>query len=309
MGTIYSDHGSLFLLRACRETGVIDVLLETAKPPETVAEETGITERAARTVLATLVDLGYASESGGEYRATDRLRGFDPATPVAERGMLPHRLDILENYLALPDLMRTGEYPEPDAANLENYVAGMATIDERVVRSGVTAAEHAHPRPERVLDVGGGIGRFAREFAERGASVTLLDAPAVIDLVEPRLSGTGIELREGDAVASLPEGFDLAFCGRLSVSLPPEENEQLFENLYAALEPGGTAACMEYVRDRSEVGPLFGFHMLAMSPTGNTYTAEQYRSWLTDAGFVGASIETVPGTDFQLVTGQKPTDG
>lgn len=308
MGTIYSDHGTLFLLRACRETGVIDALLGEAKAPRAVAEETGITERAARTVLATLVDVGYASESDGEYRATERLRGFDPATPVAERGMLPHRLDILENYLSLPDILRTGKYPEPDATDLENYVAGMATIDERVVRSAVTAAEHAHPRPERVLDVGGGIGRFAREFAQRGASVTLLDDPAVIDLVEPRLSGTGIELRKGDAVDSLPEGFDLAFCGRLTVSMSPDENESLFENLFAALEPGGTAACMEFVRDRSDAGPVFGFHMLAMSPTGNTYTAERYRSWLTDAGFVGASVDAVPGTDFQLVTGHKPEE-
>ena len=306
MGTIYSDHGALFLLRACRETGIIDALLGAAKTPEAVAEETGITERAAKTALATLADIGYASDSGGEYRATQRLRGFDPATPVAERGMIPHRLDILENYLALPDLMRTGEYPEPDAADLENYVAGMATIEENVVRSAVTAAEHAHPRPERVLDVGGGIGRFAREFAQRGAAVTLLDDPAVIELAESRLSGTGIETRGGDAVASLPDGYDLAFCGRLTVSMSPDENEQLFGNLYDALEPGGTAACMEYVRDRSAVGPLFGFHMLAMSPTGNTYTAEQYRSWLTDAGFVGASVDEVPGTDFQIVTGHKP---
>lgn len=309
MGTIYSDHGPLFLLRACRETGVIDALLEAAKAPETVAEETEITERAARTVLATLADLGYASESEGEYRATERLHGFDPETPVVERGMLPHRLDILENYLALPDLMRTGEYPEPDAADLEKYVAGMATIDERVVRGAVTTAEHAHPRPERVLDVGGGIGLFAREFARRGAAVTLLDNPAVIDLAEPHLEGTEIDLQGGDAVTSLPDGFDLAFCGRLTVSMSPEENEQLFENLFGALEPGGTAACMEYVRDQSAVGPLFGFHMLAMSPTGNTYTAEQYRSWFTDAGFVEVSVDAVPGTDFQLVTGHKPADG
>jgi SAM-dependent methyltransferase len=308
MGTIYSDHGELFLLRACRDTGVIAALLDAPKPPETVAEETGITERAARTTLATLADLGYASESGGEYRATERLQGFDPETPVTERGMLPHRLDILENYLDLPELMRTGEYPEPDAEDLENYVAGMATIDERVVRGAVTAAEHAHPRPERVLDVGGGIGLFAREFARRGASVTLLDNPAVIDLAEPRLEGTGIELRGGDAVASLPEGFDLAFCGRLTVSMSHEENEQLFANLFDALEPGGTVACMEYVRDRSDVGPLFGFHMLTMSPTGNTYTADQYRTWLTDAGFENVSIDPVVGTDFQLVTGHRPEE-
>ena len=70
--------------------------------------------------------------------------------------------------------------------------------------------------------------------------------------------------------------------------------------------PGGTVVCMDFVRDRSDIGPLFGAHMLALAPTGDTYTAEQYRSWLDGAGFVQPAIRDVPGTEFQAIIGHRP---
>lgn len=304
--TIYRDHAPLFVLRACRKTGVIDALLSGTTDPAGISEETGITDRAAEIVLPTLAHLGYVERVDGEYRSTERLEVFDPETPVAERTILPHRLDILENYLQLPEIMRTGEYPEPARDELENYVGGMATIDESVVRAAVTETQHVHPRPDRVLDVGGSIGRFAREFAHRGSDVTLLDSPPVIDIVRPYLEDTDVELLAGDALDSLPAGFDVAFCGRLTVSFSPAENQQVFENLYDAVEPGGTVACMEFVRDRSATGPLFGAHMLAMSGTGNTHTAAQYREWLTDAGFIHPAVRDIPAIDFKLIVGHRP---
>lgn len=46
--------------------------------------------------------------------------------------------------------------------------------------------------------------------------------------------------------------------------------------------------------------------MLAMSETRNTHTADQYREWLTDAGFVRPTVKDVPGIDFKLVVGHRP---
>lgn len=304
--TIYAKHGPVFLLWACRETGVIEALLDGRSDPAAVAEETEISRRAAEIVLDALAALGYAETRDGECRPTERLEAFDPETPITERGMLPHRVDSFGLYTNLPTAMQTGERPDFTEEGLRNYVAGMGTIDERVVRAGVTAAERVHPRPERVVDVGGGIGRFGREFAARGADVTLVDNPGVIDIVRPHLEESDLELVAGDALESLPGGFDLAFCGRLTEGFSPEENEQLFEVVHDALEPGGTIACMDYVRGRSGVAELFAVHMLAMSDTGNTYTEDQYRSWLEGAGFVEPEVRDVPGTDFQVTTARKP---
>jgi SAM-dependent methyltransferase len=305
-GTIYAKHAPVFVLWACRETGVLEALRSGPTDAGELATAAGITERAADISLSALASLGYAECDGETYRATEDLDAFDPETPVTEKGILPHRIDSLENYIELPERMRTGEYPDASERELRNYVGGMAVIGDGAVRAGVTAAEHAHPRPQRVLDVGGGIGRFSREFARRGAAVTLFDAPAVIDIVRPHLDEPAVDPVAGDALESLPSGFDLAFCGRLTVSFSPTENRRLFENVYEALEPGGTIACFEYVRGRSDVADLFGFHMLTLSETGNTYTQEQYRTWLDGAGFVETTVDGVPGTDFQMIVGHKP---
>lgn len=303
--TIYSKHAPVFVLRACRETGVLDVLRERPVEATELASETGITERAADISLSALADLGYAKRVDGRYRGTERLAVFDPETPVTERGILPHRLDSLENYIDLPERMQTGEYPDASERELRNYVGGMAVIGEGTVRAGVTAAVHAHPRPQRVLDIGGGFGRFGREFARRGAEVTLLDHPAVIETVRPHVDESEIELVSGDALESLPTGFDLAFCGRLTVSFSPEEARLFFENVYEALEPGGTVVCFEFVRGHSDIAELFGFHMLTLSEKGNTHTEDQYRSYLDGAGFVRPDLREVPGTDFCAVVGEK----
>jgi len=305
--TIYNRHLDVFLLWACRETGVLDELLDGPKTAAEIADRTEVTERAAGITLDALADMDYVEQSEGEYVPTDEIRAFDPDTPPLARGMLPHRIDSLENYMALPETMRTEEPPEPTEEGFLNFVGGMAVVPDTVVRSGVTVAEHAHPRPDRVLDVGGGPAKFSREFARRGADVTLLDRGGVIDIVRPSVSEAyGIEWVGGDATESLPQGFDLVFSGRMTVSLSLDEVQRYFGNAYDALEPGGTFVCMEHVRGRAEVAERFAAHMMSMAGSGNTKTEEQYRTRLDRAGFVDVAVREVPDTDFQAMIGHRP---
>ncbi|MFB6253526.1 MAG: class I SAM-dependent methyltransferase [Halobacteriaceae archaeon] len=303
---IYNRNLEIFLLWASRETEIIDELLQGAKTSDVIAERTDVTKRAASIVLDALADYGYVTVDGDEYKATEELDGFDPEAGVFEKGILPHRLDSLENYMELPQTMRTGDPPEPDEEKFRNFVGAMATIDDMTVRAGVTAAEHVHPRPERVLDVGGGPGRFSEEFSRRGADVTLLDREDVIDLVRPYLEDKNVKLCVGDARESLPNGFDLIFSARMTVSMTPEELYDYFNNVLGALDSGGTFVCMDHVRGRAEVAERFSVHMLTMAPSGRTKTAEQYRSCLDETGFVNSEVREIPGTDFQAIIGENP---
>ena len=303
---IYNKHLDVFLLWAARETGIVDALLDAPKRAETVADETGVTERAADIALAGLCEAGYVDRTDQTYEPTDRLRSFDPETDALDRGILPHRIDSLEKYVRLPETMRTGEPPEHTEEGFHNYVGAMATIDDATVREIVTTAEHVQPRPDRVLDVGGGPGRFGTEFARRGADVTLVDRPEVLDLAAARHEAAGLDVVAGNATASLPEGFDLAFSARMTSGFTPEEIREYFENTYEALDPGGTFICVERVRGRSEMAERFAVHMLAVFPTGNTYTADTYREALADAGYVDTEIRDVPRTEYQAIVGHKP---
>ena len=311
---IYNKHLDVFLLWACRETGILDELLDGPVRPATVAENAGVTERAATVSLAALADMGYADTRGEDtesaeeagYEATAELDGFRPETDVLNRGILPHRLDSVGHYTNLPELMRTGDVPEHTEEGLRKYMAAMATIDDSTVREIVTTAEHAHPRPDRVLDVGGGPGKITKEFRRRGADVTTFDLPPVVELLADHHEADGLDVVAGDARESLPEGFDLVVSARMILSFSPEELDRYFENAYDALNPGGTFMCTERVWDRSEMATRFAVHMLTVSPTGHTYTESEYRDALQRAGFEDTEVVDVPGTAFQGIIGHRP---
>jgi SAM-dependent methyltransferase len=304
--SIYNRHLDVFLLWASRETGILEELLDGPVTAEAVAEGAGVTDRAATVSLAALAEMGYAEESADGYEATDALDGFRPETDVLDRGILPHRIDSLDHYMDLPELMETGESPEHTEAGLRRYMAAMATIDDTTVRNIVTTAEHAHPRPNRVLDVGGGPGKITDEFARRGADVTTLDIPPVVELLDDHHAEAGRDVVAGDARESLPEGFDLVVSARMILSFSPEELDAYFENAFDALDPGGTFMCTERVWDRSEIATRFAVHMLTVSPTGHMYTAAEYEEALEAAGFVDTDIREVPDTPFQGIIGHKP---
>jgi SAM-dependent methyltransferase len=303
---IYNRHLDVFLVWACRETGVIDELIEGPKRSAEVAAGAGITDRAAEIVLEALVDLDYAARTGEAYEAADRLAVFDSDTDPLDRGILPHRVDSLENYMQLPEIMRTGETPDHTREGFLNYVGAMATIEDATVREIVTVTEHAHSRPERILDVGGGPGRFSAEFTRRGGDVTLFDQAEVLDLLESRHDSLGVDVVGGDATESLPTGYDLVFSARMTTSFTPADLRDYFGNAFEALNPGGTFVCAERVRGHSAVDDRFAVHMLTLAETGNTHTESEYRSALGDVGFADVTFVDVPRTEFQAIIGHRP---
>lgn len=299
------DHEERLVLWAARETGVLKALLTEAATSEEVAAATGVTERAARIVVEALSEYGYFERVDGRYEPTDRALGFLTKTDVRSIGSASHALDTLSRWVALPETMETGELPDPPEHWLRNFMGAMASVDPQTVRASVTAAEHARPRPDRVLDVGGGPGTFSKEFARRGAEVTLLDRPEVVEIVAPLLENEPVELVAGDALDELPSRFDLVLCSRITHMFGPEENRRLLENCYGALEPGGEVVCTDFVRGRSPRAPAFAVNMLAQTESGDTYTEEEYRDWLREAGFEAPAIREIPGTEMQAIVGHK----
>ncbi|WP_049971667.1 class I SAM-dependent methyltransferase [Haladaptatus cibarius] len=300
------DYRELCLLWAARETDIIETVMFDAGTVEEIAEETDITERAARITLEAMVEMGFLERLGEKYEATNRALGLFAKTGVRSIGSVPHQMDCLSRWVELPETMRTGSPPETPENWTQNFMGAMATVDETTVRSCVTEAVHEYPDANRVLDVGGGPGIFAKEFARRGFEVTLIDQSDVIDIDSRFLEHEPIELVSGDVTDALPTGFDLAFCSRVAHALGPEENRNLLQNAFGALEPGGVAVFIDQLRGRAEEAALMGAHMLAQTDNGDTYTANQFEDWFADAGFVTFEIRDVPGTNQQAIVGHRP---
>ncbi|WP_243408118.1 methyltransferase [Frankia canadensis] len=136
-----------------------------------------------------------------------------------------------------------------DGTETADYVAHTATLRGVVRQRLVTRAlvEHLPPPPARLLDIGGGNGVQALEFARRGYEVTVCE-PDPGMLVEarraladaPEVVRRRVALVEGDgreAARLVGIGWDATFCHGVIMFVP--EPAPLLEVLVEVTRPGG----------------------------------------------------------------------
>lgn len=302
------DHRELLFLRAARETGVLDAVVTTANTADEVAAEAAVTDRAARVSVDALCDLDFLHRTDEGFEPTNRLLGFLSKTDLRSVGRLPHELDRLEDWIALPETMRTGDLPERPANWTRNRLGAAAARDEGEVRAAVTAAVHEHPDADRVLDVFGAAGGYAREFARRGYDVTLLDRQDVLDADEPLLEHEPVALEPGDPLEGVPGTYDLAFCANAARTLSPADNRRLLAALHDAVEPGGTVVLVDVLRDHADDAGLVAAEMLATTRDGGVYGEADFGEWFSEAGFDHPRVSDVPGTGVQAVAADLPAN-
>ncbi len=293
--------------------GILEAVADAERPADTVASELGLDTRAVGVVLAALAELGVVDqgEIGFRVRPEHRAPLLEREDPSYAGGRVVHRAELVGKWSRLSEVLRTGEpvedRTEPDFAGTETFI--------RAMRAGAMpgAAEIAQAvlsRLEggaRLLDVGGGPGANAEAFARGGARVTVFDRPEVISLMRETLSSSGIETVAGDMNEGLPDGpFDAIYFGNTSHMYGPEQNRELFGRMRCSLAPGGLLVIREFVRDMSLEAALFAVNMLVLTPRGSTYSAAEYRAWLSEAGFEGADLVPVLGRESHLVCARNP---
>lgn len=299
------DTPSLLALRAARETGVLDALMERAGTPAAVAAETAVTERAAERMVAVLADLGFLEAVDGEYEPTNRALGLLAKRDVRSIGAVPHALDTVDALVDLPRTMETGVPPQDPVDSTVNQIGAHAATDEAIVRACVTAAVRAAPTAERVVDLCGASGVYAAEFAARGREVTLVDSPDVAEAVEPLYRGSDVSVHAGKPT-DLVGPFDLAFTAETACRMDPDEVSALLEAAADLLGENGTLVLTEVLADGSEAAVAADVHGLATGH-GGAYEPSAYLGWLRDAGFRDGRVETVPGTARQAIVACKRT--
>lgn len=153
-------------------------------------------------------------------------------------------------------------------------------------------------RGDRILDVGGGHGRYSIAACERtpGTEATVVDDPLALDVARENVQAAGlgerVTVRGADVVADdLGDGYDVAFLFNVVHGFTDEANRRLLGNVAAALAPGGRVVVVDQFEDTS--GPIATTRALVafvgltyrVLLGGRVYPYETVVDWFAEAGF------------------------
>lgn len=287
-----ADWRMILLCAAAASTGVLTELPATA---DRVADRLGLDGHAVRVLLDALVGWGVVSRgSQGIYEQAAGAPGDEALSAIR------HHARALRCWAGLERRVRGEDSGDPvgppDPGSFHDSLAVTARVAAPEI---VDLCLARFPGARRVLDLGGLHGEYALEFTRRGLRATMQDQPHVIEVVRQRgrLEEAGVELFEGSFFDSVPEGpFDLAFCSGITHTFDGDRNQTLYRNLRPVVSREGGVAVVTFLRNRNPLTALFAVQMLLNANGGDTHTEEEYRSWLSGAGFTpDGGVLDLPG--------------
>ncbi len=261
-----------------------------------MAAATDVSEQAAERLTEALADLSFFELVDGEYEPTNRALGMLAKRDVRSIGSVPHELDALDELTGLPETLETDVPPERHDAWEANALGAHYASDEQTVRACVTAAVRAAPDADAVVDVCGGSGVYAAEFAARGFDATLVTSPATAELLG-RVHGDSVRVYEGTPAALDPR-FDVAFLGDALSAMDPAEARAICSTAADLLGGDGAVVATDVFADGDgDVGATVTAEVRGLAAGhGGAHAPEPVRDWLIDAGLTDVRMAAIPGT-------------
>lgn len=276
-----------------------------------VARAAGADPRACAMLLDTLCAMGFVAKEDGRYRVhPGREEYLVPGGSHYVGDILGHHERLWHRWSKLTEVVTSGK-PAPrqaaastgeDEASRRDFILGMANIGAQGARELVRALD---PRgPMTLLDVGGGPGTYALQFAEHNPELNavVFDLPEVVPIAEEQIAARGLGERVravgGDYLQDkLPVGNQLVLLSNIIHSLGPDDVRALFARVHESLVPGGRLILKDFFVGADRTGPLwpavFSINMLVGTEDGRSYSEEEVLGWLGDAGLTPGARLTV----------------
>src|SRR6184192_1675351 len=295
---------------------IFDSLEGDAKTAEQVAAKTGASARALGILMNALVGLGLLKKNRqGKYSLTPESAAFllskKPGTHAGFFGTIAPQL--ISRWLRLSDIVREGR--PAVAVNQETEgTEFFSQLVENIIPMSYPPAQKlgdhlklAKAKNEiRVLDLGAGSGIWGIALAQKSTWVwvTAVDWAGMIPTTKRITQKFGVGDRfnylEGDVLkANFGGGYEIATLGHILHSEGEERSRQLLKKTFSALKPGGIIAVAEWLVNDKRTEPthslMFAVQMLVNTDKGETFSFNEIKSWLEDAGFRKVRKLEAPG--------------
>jgi SAM-dependent methyltransferase len=283
---------------------VLDVftpLNEHSMTAQALACELGADSRAMTILLDALAAMELLDKQGNLYSVpSDVAKLLNEQSPANILPMVRHLSNCLRRWSMLSEVVQKGDPADTGpsirgaSADQADFIGAMQNVSEPVA---VEVVERLQPlKFHHVLDVGAGPGTWTIALLQAvpKARATLFDLSPIIPMAKQRIEGAGLGERVsfvgGDYYTDdLPEGVDLIWLGAICHQNSRAQNRTLFAKAYKSLDEGGAVIIRDIVMDSSrtnpQMGALFAVNMLVNTEGGRTYTFDEYREDLYEAGF------------------------
>ena len=304
------------IITAAVNNKVFDALESGPKTIEQISKQTGASQRGLRAILNALVGLKLLKKDRQQkYSLRPESAAFlvsgKPGSLAGMFGTIVPRL--ASKWIGLTDIVRNGQpitAVNQELEGTEFFSKLVETIIPMSYPGGQKLGDHlklAKTRNEvRVLDLAAGSGVWGIALTQKSprVRVTALDWAGMIPTTKRVTEKFGVRDRfdfiEGDLLqANFGNGYDLATLGHILHTEGEERSRQLLKKTFRVLKPGGTIAIAEWLVNDDRTEPphslMFAVQMLVNSEKGDTFSFNEIKSWLEEAGFKKVRKLNAPG--------------
>lgn len=295
-------------LYAAERVGLFEALADGPAAIETLADRAGVPAERLRVVADAMVALELLHRDGEDYRNSEEAEAFLTGEgPPDLRPAIRYRNEVsYEMWDRFPETVETGEGQprEFDEQELSLFSDAMAAFTGGMAAK--LARSYDFGQHERVLDIGGGKGRWLTTILEAHPHLegTLFELPDVAkiarrDLPAPMVDR--IDVAEGDALEDpLPNGHDVVLVANVLHQFPPETNEQLIGRIRKTVGPGTRLLLVDTWTDPTGTKPLSsallsGEFLVFSGGDARGYREDEARAWLDAAGWRFINREHIEG--------------
>lgn len=305
------------ILLTAFELDIFSAIGEGSLSSEVAAHKIGARPKSTDRLLNALCALGLLEKKGGLFSNTAISSQYLVRGSEDYLSRIGHMLNLYRTWGTLTESVRAGTSVtarEFDEKSLVHFIEAMHHRAKKTAHGLVSLIDLAGVR--RVLDVGGGSGVYSMAFVRSGKDLraVVFDTPEVIMLTREYIAESGLDDRietvAGDYHAGgFGAGYDLVFMSAIVHINSYEENVTLMKNAFAALNPGGRIVIQDHIMENDRTAPargaLFALNMLVNTEKGDTYTEQEMREWLEQAGC--ADIRRIAtGMENDLMVGTRP---
>ncbi|MDD3845857.1 MAG: methyltransferase [Syntrophorhabdaceae bacterium] len=323
-GSLMSDASAFTKSRVVLSAAELDIftLLDgTPETPAALARKGGFNARALLRILDALAALGLLAKEDGSYSLTEDGSLLSSRHPQSVRPMVLHMNRLWDTWGDLSGIVRKGlkgkrkHAARMDPETLAAFIGAMDVIGRDL--SLEIADSFDLDRYKRLLDVGGASGTYTAAFLRKNLHLrsTIFDLEAVIPMARAKIASEGlsgrVDLFPGDFYKDdLPGGHDLVLLSAIIHQNDLRQNIDLYHKAFNALVPGGAILVRDHIMDETRTAPsagtLFAINMLVNTRGGGTYTFNEVKEGLTEAGFEGITLLRAGDRMDCLVEGRKP---